>query len=140
MGKFSVAPASAISQPVRHLASMAAHGGQIVGPCVSILALSGTQAFGMHQGLVRGPNERLTSEEAAAVRAPSTVTSTTALRMPDEPNVTWMILSSVDREAASMRVTCIVRPDLFAADSLELDPSEMDRLAAQLRYYSQAPQ
>jgi hypothetical protein len=119
---------------------MAVHGGQIVWPWVSILALSGTLAFGMHQGIVRAANDHLTSDDEAAPQAQSSVTSTTALAIPSEPRMSWIILSSVDRQGASRTMTCITRPDLFAADTLALDPAEMDRLGAQLRCYSQAPE
>jgi hypothetical protein len=118
---------------------MAAHGGQFVWPWVAVFALSGTLAFGMHQGIMRAANEHLTSDDEAALQAQRTVTSTTALPIPIEPNISWIILSSVDRQGASRTLACITRPDLFAADTLELDPAEMDRLAAQLRCYSKAP-
>lgn len=139
MSTFSVAPASAINQPIRHLASMAAFGGQVVWPWVSIIALSGTLAFGMHQGILREANEHSTSDDEAAVQPQSTARSTTALAMPSEPNTIWIVLSSVDRQGASRTMACVARPDLFAADTLELDPAAMDRLTAQLRCYSRSP-
>jgi hypothetical protein len=140
MSKFSVAPASVISQPIRHLASLAAFGGQIVWPWVSIIALTGSLAFGMHQGIVREPNAHSTSDDEAAVQPQSTVTSTTAVAMPSELNATWIVLTSVGRQGASRTMACITRPNLFAADTLELDPATMDHLAAQLRCYSQTPE
>jgi hypothetical protein len=78
MSKFSVAPASAINQPIRHLASMAARGAQIVWPLVSILALSGTLAFGMNKSILRAANDHLTSDDVEAIQAQRTVTSTTS--------------------------------------------------------------
>ena len=140
MSEFSVDPASVINQPIRHLASMAAYGGQIVWPWVSILALAGSLAFGMHQGIVRAADEHLTVDDEAALQPQSTVTSTTALAISSEPNTTWIVLSSVDRQGTSRTLACIAGPNLFAADTLELDPAGMDRLAAQLRCYRQAPQ
>jgi len=100
---------------------------------------SGTLAFGMHQGIVREPNEHSTSDDEAAVQPQSTVTSTTAPALPSEPNRTWIVLSSVDRQGASRTMACIARPNLFAADTLELDSAAMDRLATQLSCYSHAP-
>ena len=140
MSKFSAAPASVINRPIRHLASIAAHAGQIVWPWVLILALSGTFAFGMHQGIVRAANEHLTSDDEAALQAQRTVTSTTALAMPNELNMRWTTLFSVDRQGASRTLTCLARADLFGADAIELYPADMDRLAAQMHCYSQAPQ
>jgi hypothetical protein len=99
-----------------------------------ILALSGTLALGMHQGIVRAANEHLTSNDgAAALQAQMTVTSTTALLVPSEPNISWIILSSVDSQGVPRTLACITRPDLFSADTLELDRGDMDRLAAELR-------
>jgi hypothetical protein len=140
MSKFSVAPPSVINQPIRHLASMAAHGGKIVWLWVSILALSGTLAFGLHWSIVRAADEHLTSDDEAALQAQSAVRSTTAPAMPSEPYTSWIILSSVDRQGSSRTMACITRPDLFGADTLVLAPAEMDRLAAELRCYSQVPQ
>ena len=92
---------------------------------VSILALSGTLAFGMHQSIVRAAHEQLTSADNAAQSIQS------------EPNMSWILLSSTDRQGTSRTLACIAPADHFGADALELDPAEMNRLAAQLRCRSQ---
>jgi hypothetical protein len=56
--------------------------------------------------------------------------------MPAEPTMSWIILSSVDRQGATRTLTCITQPDVFATDTLALEPAEMDRLAAQMRCFS----
>jgi hypothetical protein len=48
------------------------------------------------------------------------------------PGARWVILSFVDGYGARTHVACLTPPDRLAADSLEVDAIDIDRLVADL--------
>jgi hypothetical protein len=132
----AMSASAAGAQRLRHMAGITARGGQVVFPWAAILALSGTLAFGMHQSVVRGPFKDQPLAEELSVPTARTVPFTT-LRVPTEPGARWVILSSVDDQGVKTHLACLTTPERFAADTLELDPADMNRLASDLRCYTQ---
>ena len=132
----AMSASAAGGQRLRHIAGITARGGQVVFPWAAILALSGTLAFGMHQAVVRGPFGDQPLAEELSVPTARTVPFTT-LRVPTEPGARWVILSSMDDQGVKTHLACLTAPERFAADTLELDPADMNRLASDLRCYTQ---
>jgi hypothetical protein len=99
---------------------------KLLGSWGSILLVSGTLAFGLDQALVSGASTHATVDAGPALAAPR----------PTEPGSTWVVLSSVDRHGDSANQACLTRGDLDRADTLELEPADMDRLATSLRCHS----
>jgi hypothetical protein len=100
----------------------------------SLFLLSGTLAFGLDRALVRGAFEHPSFDEEVAVSIVGTWHSPT-LPVPTEPATRWVFLSSANHQGARTTLECLVAVDLFAADIVELDPADMDRLAASVRCY-----
>jgi hypothetical protein len=105
-------------------------------PWGAMFVLSGTVAFGLNQALVRGPIAHSAAHEELEQSIARTWSSRTAV--PTEPGATWVIFSSVEHPGVRTTLACLTAADRFAADILELDPVDMDRLAASLHCYGRS--
>jgi hypothetical protein len=108
------------------------HVAQAIAPWASIVVLSATLAFGLQQLALHGPFEPLPAQADLPMPAAGSL-AFTALPVPTEPGATWVILSSKDPQGAIREQACLTPPDTFAAESLELAPTDMDRLIANLQ-------
>jgi hypothetical protein len=96
-----------------------------------MLVLSGTLAFGLDRAFVHRASAHSASNEELELSIGRTWSSPTPA-VPTEPGATWVILSSVDRQGVRTNLACLTTADRFAADILELDTVDMDRLTASL--------
>ena len=118
-------------QSLCYMAMAAVASVHTLGPWLSILVLSGSLAFALNQTLIHGAPEPWADQEPRVVSAPELWSSRT-LVSPTEPSMRWVIFSSTDGQGARTSVACLTEPNGFAADTIELDPADMRRLAADL--------
>ena len=119
-------------QALRSLTSIAINSAHSVGPWLSIVALSGSLAFAFNNALGHGELPPLADTELRVTPAAETVPAPARVASA-EPSMRWVSFSSTDRDGVRTNVACLTTPDRFGADSIELDPADMDRLTADLQ-------
>jgi hypothetical protein len=104
-------------------------------PWVGTLALSGALAFAAEQALVRGVIDQPALAGMVAAPGPETLSAMTSSVAPTDGNYRWVLLSAVDAQGTSTRLTCLIAANRVAADALDLSREDMERLVPDLSCY-----
>jgi hypothetical protein len=86
-------------------------------PWLGTLLASGAVAYAADEGLRRGVISGSAPVEQSAIGSK------------------WVVLSSVNADGAGRRFACLTGPGVFAADVLQLQAADLDRIVSELQCY-----